>query len=274
MIKAAVLGSPISHSLSPLLHKTAYELLGVDGDYSAIEMVSEKLATFIGSLDNSWRGLSLTMPLKESVLDLDMEFDEAVLRTRSANTILFNDEGRARATSTDYLAFSRLLKVSVGSRIAILGAGGTARSAIGSLDGRVPKIDIYLRDLTKGEILKDVAPNSEVILHQLTSLDAKGLQNYDWLVSTLPAGVADGLAQELQASNEKFPSLRILDVLYHPWPTELLLILKACGAQTLDGLDLLVEQALDQIALFTGEKFDYDTMRSVLIAKGLSALSQ
>jgi shikimate dehydrogenase len=274
MKRAAVLGSPISHSLSPLLHNTAYQMLGLEAEYSAIEMVPEAISSFLDSLDSSWIGLSLTMPLKESVLDLDIDIDEIVSRTRSANTILLDGGGQPRATSTDYLAFKRLIKVEPQMRVAILGAGGTARSALGALAGSLLEVDVYLRDLAKGSHLASCAPQTTLTLHQLSELCAQDLATYDWLISTLPSGVTNALAEEIASSKMTFPNLDFLEVLYNPWPTELLIALKSAGASTLDGLDLLVEQALDQIHLMTGESFDFDTMRRVLIAKGLSVLNK
>jgi len=272
-MKAAVLGSPIKHSLSPLLHNYAYELLGIEGEYVAIEMVPERLSEFLTSLDSNWRGLSLTMPLKESVLNLGIECDEKVIRTHSANTILFGSHRELSATSTDYTAFERLLEVNGDSNVAILGAGGTARSAIGALNGLVPTIDLYLRDFAKGLAPKAAAPQSHVELHKLDTFSSEEFSRYDWIISTLPAGVSDGLAESLSSSSAKLSNLNFLEVLYHPWPTELLLATKAHGARTLDGADLLVEQALDQISLMTGESFDYQTMRKALLAKALEALN-
>src|SRR6478752_1823922 len=93
--RLAVLGSPIAHSKSPALHRAAYEVLGLDWEYDAIEVAEGGLATFLGGLDASWRGLSLTMPLKREVLPLLDELDELAAQSQLANTVLI-DGGRRR----------------------------------------------------------------------------------------------------------------------------------------------------------------------------------
>ena len=101
MIKAAVLGSPISHSLSPLLHATAYKELGIEASYDAIEVKAGGLADFLESKDASWTGFSLTMPLKEEVIDFTSNVDALAARIKSANT-LFRKDSKWHATCLLY----------------------------------------------------------------------------------------------------------------------------------------------------------------------------
>ena len=129
MIRAAVLGSPISHSLSPLIHQYAYAILGVEGSYERFEISEATFPNFIEqAMDESWTGFSLTMPLKEAAFSSSFPCDERTERIHSANTLIHN--GRTFvATSTDILAFDRLLAQVTFSRVAIIGSGGTARTA-------------------------------------------------------------------------------------------------------------------------------------------------
>jgi len=273
MMRAAVLGSPISHSLSPLLHNHAYKVLGIAAEYSAIEVRSGELKKFLDDQSElSWRGFSLTMPLKEEVISLGYNVEEIALRSRSANT-LYADEGSFRALSTDYLAFVDLLDIPRNSRVAIIGAGGTARSALAALNSKVSKVDIYLRNLDKALNLQDVAPELGISAHAYEELTPENFSQYDWIISTLPAQATDDLALTIARAERSLSGMQFLEVLYNPWPTELLMSVRTSGAKTIDGLDLLVEQALHQVQIFTQRDFDFTQMRTQLLKVGLDQLT-
>ena len=272
MIKAAVLGSPISHSLSPLLHNHAYSVLGIAGEYSAIEVKHGELAKFLSrEAKNGFNGFSLTMPLKEDVIELGIQVSAQAQRIRSANTIIFTG-GEAQATSTDLTAFQRLIPVTALSRVSVIGAGGTARALLGALDGKVPQLELFVRSTSKAQGLAAALDSTELIVKDISELSADVLSNRDWLISTVPAGVTDSFAEEISQAKIDLSGLKFCEVLYNPWPTDLLLAMKSSGSSTLDGLDLLVEQALDQIQLMTGLSFDYTSMREELLKVGLKAL--
>ena len=272
MIKAAVLGSPISHSLSPLLHNHAYSFLGIAGEYSAIEVKHGELAKFLSrEAKNGFNGFSLTMPLKEDVIELGIQVSAQAQRIRSANTIIFTG-GEAQATSTDLTAFQRLIPVTALSRVSVIGAGGTARALLGALDGKVPQLELFVRSTSKAQGLAAALDSTELIVKDISELSADVLSNRDWLISTVPAGVTDSFAEEISQAKIDLSGLKFCEVLYNPWPTDLLLAMKSSGSSTLDGLDLLVEQALDQIQLMTGLSFDYTSMREELLKVGLKAL--
>ena len=272
MIKAAVLGSPISHSLSPLLHNHAYSVLGIAGEYSAIEVKHGELAKFLSrEAKNGFNGFSLTMPLKEDVIELGIQVSAQAQRIRSANTIIFTG-GEAQASSTDLTAFQRLIPVTALSRVSVIGAGGTARALLGALDGKVPQLELFVRSTSKAQGLAAALDSTELIVKDISELSADVLSNRDWLISTVPAGVTDSFAEEISQAKIDLSGLKFCEVLYNPWPTDLLLAMKSSGSSTLDGLDLLVEQALDQIQLMTGLSFDYTSMREELLKVGLKAL--
>ena len=270
MIRAAVLGSPIVHSLSPLLHERAYEILGLPASYQAISLDAEQAPEFLRSaLVQAWSGFSLTMPLKESIfanLDLISEIDPLAQRARSVNTLLVQD-GKYRAQSTDLFAFRRLLRGRTLSRVAILGGGGTARAALVAIDSSSCEIDLLLRNPSRGADLEGVALASPVSIYGLD----RSLADYDVVISTVPVAAMNTVAQAVELSLN--PKSLFFDVLYNPSPTPALQAAGAKGSPTLDGMDLLVEQALDQIALFAGMEFDYPAMRSALLKVGRSHLS-
>jgi shikimate dehydrogenase len=248
-------------------------LLGVDGSYEKVEVKSGELENFLESVRlDGWTGFSLTMPLKEEIVELDILIEPIAKLSRSANTILFSDGEPTRALSTDKLAFDRLLNIGKDSKVAILGGGGTARSAAASLSGRVDHFDAFVRSPQKSRSLVEAAPAAEIRIHNFADFTVNTWSKYDLVVSTVPAGASDELALALHGRNEDFSAVRFVEVLYNPWPTELLASMRLLGAQCSDGLDLLVEQALYQISLFTGIEFDYDWMRSELLAVGLEQL--
>ena len=257
MIRAAVLGSPISHSLSPKLHNSAYAQLGIAGEYSRIEMTLEDFPIFVQNLDRrQWNGFSLTMPLKETVLSLVDSIDPIALRINSGNTILVTDS-RMRVLSTDFIAFRRIFNEKSFTSIAIIGGGGTARAALGALDGLVPQIDVLIRSPIREPALRACVLDSRVNFLPMNA----SIEKYDLVVSTTPAGVTDKIAVGVIA-----PQGELFEVLYHPWPTALARRWGELGNPVIPGHQLLVEQALDQIHLMTGIEFDYAQMRSHLLA--------
>jgi len=266
MIKAAVLGSPISHSLSPLLHNTAYEELGVKGSYEAIEVKAGELAKFMDGRDESWTGFSLTMPLKEEAITCAQHVDELAKRINSANT-LYRDGGAWRATSTDVLGFSDALKyhkVDIKGHVVILGAGATARAAAATCDGAAEHITVINRSLSRVAGMSDAVLESE--LSFLNWDDLSILTDADLVISTAPAGVTDSIELPKRTSAPYF------EALYKPWPTPASALWASRGGTIIDGLDLLIHQAIAQISIFSGAAFDTSVMYTLLRSVGLGAL--
>ena len=263
MIKAAVLGSPISHSLSPALHKRAYEVLGIAGSYGAIELVPELATDFLRSaVKEEWTGFSLTMPLKEVIFTMKekipLDIDPIALRMKSANTLVVQGNG-FYVTSTDRTAMIRLFQGVEKNRCAIIGGGGTARAALSALDGQASFIDFLLRSPARIEALSGIARSSEVNFYGMDH----SLRGYDLVIATVPSGGSDEIANSLEFIIPTF-----CEVLYHPFPSPLLAKTRLLGSHSIDGIDLLVEQAMDQVSLFAGQEFDLQSMRATLQATG------
>ena len=264
MIKAAVLGSPISHSLSPKIHAKAYEILGLEASYEAIEVTEESFPKFYEVLESevgtsSWSGFSLTMPLKEIVLNKCRSTDPIAERINSANT-LYKSENSWKVTSTDYLAFQNLFegcKLSIDSKVAIIGGGGTARAAIGALNSKIKTVDVLLRSTERMPGLIKAAPS--LIVNSLSM--SSSLDCYDLIIQTTPSGVFDEYVDGTTRA-----SGILLEALYKPWPTKLVSRYEQLGGKIIPGKELLVEQALYQIELFSGKSFDFKRMRSELLS--------
>ena len=261
-VRCAVLGCPIAHSLSPTLHRAAYAALGLDWEYDAREVREHELPDFLAGLDESWRGLSLTMPLKRAVVPLLDELSERAVQARAANTVVL-DRGaggvRLVGHNTDIPGVSAALRERYDGpvqRATVLGGGATAASVLlGLADLGCAAATLMVRDEARAaETLAAVARHPappEVEVRPLGS-DVPGA---DVLVSTIPASAqteAVGLVQGAGA---------VFDVVYDPWPTPLALAAADAGAVVVSGLDLLVHQALLQVELMTGSTVSLDLLR-------------
>lgn len=266
MIKAAVLGSPISHSLSPLLHNTAYAQLGLSASYEAIEVKAHSLSKFMDERDATWTGFSLTMPLKEEAISYAKHVDDLALRINSANT-LYRKAGEWYAISTDVIGFRNALEmhtVEIKGHVVILGAGATARAAAAACDSSSTQITVINRSLARVQAMSDAVIESE--LSFLNWDDLSVLADADLVISTAPAGVTDSIELPAKTSAPYF------EALYKPWPTPASAMWASRGGKVVDGLDLLIHQALAQISIFSGETFDSALMYTKLREVGLAAL--
>ena len=265
MIKMKVAGSPIGHSLSPLLHNHAYQILGVAAEFTSEDVNESTFPDFYyRSRDAGLRGLSLTMPLKEISIGFVDRVDPIAKQIASVNTIIFESTGSI-GLSTDLLAFKKLLTPYFGKSVAILGAGGTARAALGALSGTNTQVSVLTRSMNRHDQLHAAARDLEIeFLDWHTFSD---IQDRDLIISTTPAGATDGLS--VISSKADF-----FEVIYHPWPTELAKRYQNLGRYVIGGLALLVEQALFQIQYFSGVKFDHNQMRIELLKIGRAAIGR
>lgn len=266
MIRAAVLGSPISHSLSPILHRTAYEKLGIFGQYQAVDVTTERLKEFISGLDETWTGLSLTMPLKEEVLKIADEVDDLAMQINSANTLIRSAKGW-RALTTDVNGFAQALfahGVTEFQKVTILGSGATARAAAAACDAPNRQICIIHRSVER-----EAAMRKSVRMANLDFASwGSDLAEVDLLINATPAGVADSYSEKLTDQIQGV----YFEALYNPWPTKMLAKWRALGGLGIDGLDLLVHQGIDQVELMTGKSVQRTVLAPVLRMACLAAM--
>lgn len=259
--RAAVLGHPIAHSLSPALHRAAYAALGLSWDYVALDVTEDQLPDFLAHLGPEWVGLSLTMPLKRAVVPLLDDADEVVRTVGAANTVLIQGTVRSGA-NTDVPGFEAALREGgdVGGEATVLGGGATAASALAALAGLgVRQAQVYVRRRDAGAQLRRVG---EAVGLDLTVWDwadaAQGLVA-GLVISTVPAGATDHLVHAV-------PTLpgTLLDVVYAPWPTALAAQWGSRGGRVVAGHDLLVHQAAIQIRRMTGREVPIAVLRAAL----------
>ncbi|AXJ09038.1 shikimate dehydrogenase [Arthrobacter sp. PM3] len=275
-LRAAVLGHPISHSKSPALHRAAYAYLGVDYAYSATDVTEAALPEFMRRVrdearaDGSWRGLSVTMPLKTAMV---AEVDEVRGVARAlgvVNTVAFeSDAGAPRlvAYNTDVAGIVNALRhagAAPAPTAAVLGGGGTAAAAIAALKelGSVSAA-VFVRDVGRAAEARAASAAVGLPIQVLPLAGAAAaVAAADVVISTLPPRAADTLAGELAdlPAGDHYPGRLpgtggpgvLLDVAYDPWPSRIAAAWQDAGGTVVPGLEMLIYQAVEQVRLFTG----------------------
>ncbi|MFJ8281632.1 shikimate dehydrogenase [Streptomyces griseoviridis] len=250
--RAAVLGSPIAHSLSPVLHRAAYDELGLtDWSYDLFDVDEAALPGFVEGLGPEWAGLSLTMPLKRAVIPLLDTVSETAASVEAVNTLVLTDEGRRVGDNTDIPGMVAALRergIEQVDSAAILGAGATASSALAAL-ARIcaGEVVAYVRSADRAAEMRQWGERLDVEVRTADWADAADALHAPLVVATTPAGATDALA----AAVPERPAT-LFDVLYEPWPTALAARWSAYGGAVVSGLDLLVHQAVLQVEQMTG----------------------
>jgi shikimate dehydrogenase len=266
-----VLGSPIAHSLSPVLHAAAYQALGLtDWTYDAIECDEARLPELIGSLGPEWAGLSLTMPLKRAVLPLLDYADPLITQVGAANTVILRG-GMRDGFNTDVPGMAAALataSVVPDGPVLVLGSGATACSALAALaQAGVDSVTVAVRDESRAGELLAVASRVGVTVSLAPFDPDAAWGSWTLVISTVPVGVADGYAPRLMDGS--LTAAAIFDVVYSPWPTPLANAAIRVGIAVIGGFDLLLQQAAGQVALMTGRPAPLAAMRQA----GLAALA-
>ncbi|MFF4959837.1 shikimate dehydrogenase [Streptomyces sp. NPDC001222] len=260
--RAAVLGSPIAHSLSPVLHRAAYDELGLTNwSYDRFEIDEAALPGFFADLGPEWAGLSLTMPLKRAVIPLLDAISDTAAGVEAVNTVVFTEDGRRIGDNTDIPGMVAALRergVEQVDSAAILGAGATASSALAAL-ARVctGEVVAYVRSEARAAEMRQWGERIGIDVRTADWSEAARALHAPLVVATTPAGTTDVLA----AAVPERPAT-LFDVLYDPWPTALAARWSAHGGAVVSGLDLLVHQAVLQVEQMTGRSpVPVDAMR-------------
>ncbi len=263
-LRAAVLGHPISHSKSPALHRAAYAELGLDIAYDAIDVTEDALPGFMAGVrgDGSWRGLSVTMPLKAAMAAQVDEIRGVARELGVINTVAFEAEPTAGAPdrlvgfNTDVTGIVNALRyagAATAPSAAILGGGGTAAAAIAALkELGAAEAAVYVRDVGRATDARTAAAAVGLKLQVLPlTAAAPAIAGVDVVISTLPPRAADGLAGDLAVPGVAAGGV-LLDVAYDPWPSRLAAAWTAAGGRVVPGLEMLLYQAVEQVRHFTG----------------------
>lgn len=264
MINAAVLGSPINHSLSPVLHNLAYEILDLKGSYEAIEIRSGELSAFLESTSKNC--LSLTMPLKEEALSLATSSSLLTQRISSGNTLTLHD-GKWHLTSTDVAGFKYSLKahgINAPKSVLVLGAGATARAAVSYLSTITQHIQVMSRSDNRRTSMNKA---SDIDIEYLPWEPHQIINEVDLVINTSP-----GEAANIFVAGVKNPRGVLFEVIYHPWPTAISQAWARSDKEVIDGLELLIHQAISQIEIFSDHSLEREYLYMQLRKAALRVL--
>ncbi|RCW43885.1 shikimate dehydrogenase [Halopolyspora algeriensis] len=268
VVRAGVVGSPVGHSLSPVLHGAAYTALDLEHwTYERIERDADGLTELAGELGPEWVGLSVTMPGKRAALELASEVTDRAVAVGAANTLVRRPGGWA-ADCTDVDGVTGALRSAAGFSSGhsglLLGAGGTAAAALAAFaELGIGEVTLAVREPARAAEALQTAERVglRTRTERLDSLDlARASSSVDVVVSTLPAGAVDVHARELAGA------ACLLDVIYHPWPTPLATAVQQAGGRLATGLDMLLHQAFGQVEQFTGCAAPREAMRDAMSA--------
>ncbi|MFE6934185.1 shikimate dehydrogenase [Streptomyces sp. NPDC057699] len=259
--RAAVLGSPIAHSLSPALHRAAYAELGLENwSYERFDVDEAALPGFVEGLDSSWAGLSLTMPLKRAIIPLLDSVSDTAASVEAVNTVVFTEDGRRLGDNTDIPGMVAALHergVEKVESAAVLGAGATASSALAALSVICTgPVTAYVRSAARADEMRGWGERLGVDVRIADWAEATEALRAPLVIATTPAGTTDTLADAVPTA----PGT-LFDVLYEPWPTALAARWSAAGGAVVGGLDLLVHQAVLQVEQMTGRDAPLAVMR-------------
>jgi shikimate dehydrogenase len=273
-----IVGDPVSHSLSPLMHNTAFKELEVDAEYKLFPLKEDQLDDFFRDLkkkDSPIFGLNVTVPYKEIVIEHIDSLSAFAKKAMSVNTIVIDEARNLTGFNTDgpgFLAHLVELQFNTkGKRIAILGAGGTTRSILASLcliPERPESIKIYNRTVEKAhQLVKDLSAFMDVSIVKVeSSIDDLDIELSDLLINTTSVGLKD--PDDCLVDGELLHAdMLVYDVVYEPKETLLLKLAKQQGAQTANGLGMLFYQGMLSLQHWAGQELPQevkDKVREVL----------
>jgi shikimate dehydrogenase len=260
--RAAVLGHPVAHSLSPTLHRAAYAALGLsDWQYDAVDVTEDELAAFVAGRDESWAGLSLTMPLKQTVIPLLDHVEPLAEVVGAVNTVLFQGRTLIGANTDVHGIVAALGLDGPVTSAAVLGAGATASSTLAALAqlGCTSPV-VYVRAVARAGGLMRAAHRMGVTpVYRTLDVAHAEIGQADVVVSTLPPHAADPVAVLL-----RHVTGTLLDVAYDPRPTALSVAWAAAGGAVVGGEQMLLHQAAEQVRLMTGHPAPLAAMSAAL----------
>ena len=278
--KLALIGYPLSHSLSPVLYKTAFKDLGLDGSYEILPTRSEDLINRIKYLRvNKYYGFNITIPHKVPTTLFLSKYDEYVNLTGAVNTIKIEEDQSLSGFNTDVWGFMEAIPKDVDlnkKHAAIIGTGGAARAVCAGLYKLgVSKIDMYTRNVVDSkETLDTLRKRFPTITFKAiqTSL-MQGLSDIDILVNTTPLGMKNFDEESCPVSDENLETINdnaiVYDIVYNPLKTNLISKVIKLNKKYITGLDMLVYQAIRAMEIWCGEKPDFNAMKAAALEEFL-----
>ncbi len=257
-------GDPIVHSLSPAMHNAGYKALGLEDEfvYLNAQVPKGEIAGVIkGALSMRFRGVTCTLPHKQDVIPFLDELDQAAERIGAVNTVVFQN-GRSRGFNTDWQGLVGALEELTPLRekkVALLGAGGTARAALYGLKERGAEPLIFNRNLANAETLAKAFQAQALPLSEIAQIS-----DCEIIINTTPVGMYPNIEASLVPVKLLHPNQIVLDAVYYPAETRLLSDAKKAGARPVPGVRMLLHQAFPQFEHYTGKSAPKSAMEGAL----------
>lgn len=272
MNKFGLIGYPLGHSISAVIHNAGFKSLGIDATYDTLETDPEDLVDRVKFLKrNDYNGFNVTIPLKLPISLFLQEVDKSADIVGAVNTVKIDANKLFKGYNTDVLGFKKAIPsdiVLMGKRAAILGTGGASRAAaVGLIDLGVKAIDFYTRNIPNSmdllKYMRRLFPDVTFETHQIEHI--RDLSMFDMIVNCTPIGMlgrsADMMPLEIPAMETIKKSAVIYDVIYNPKKTILLKEAEKLGLQTINGLDMLIYQAISAQEIWFGKTPDFSAMK-------------
>ena len=272
MNKFGLIGYPLGHSLSAVIHKAGFKSLGVDATYDILETDPEDLVERVKFFKReNFGGFNVTIPLKLPISLFVQEVDKYADIAGAVNTVKINPDKTFKGYNTDAMGFKKAIPSSIdlkGKNIALLGTGGASRAAVLALSELgVKYIGVYTRNIPNAmdymAYMRRKFPNIEFESHQIDSV--RDLSKYDMLVNTTPIGMlgrsADMTPIEENVLKTMPENSTVYDVIYNPKKTVLLKLAENIGLNTINGLDMFIYQAIAAQEIWLGKTPDFKTMK-------------
>jgi len=274
MLKLGIIGYPLEHSLSPVMHNAALKELGIEGIYEVLETPPEKLYAKVDSLkEQGYRGFNVTIPHKVEIIKFLDSIDSFAKAVGAVNTVLINENGSFNGYNTDVYGFVEAIPAETrvklrGEKAVVLGSGGAARAVISGLaEIGIKEISIIARNQEKAQKLREIMGGnfSDIEINYIACRD---LSEYSIIVNTTPLGMYGENERLSPLSQENIATLPehslVYDIIYRPRKTKLLEYAEKRGLKTLDGLEMLVLQGAKAFELWTGKNPPVEIMRDAV----------
>lgn len=272
--KLALIGYPLSHSISAVIQKAGLESLGIEGNYEILETPPEDLVSRIKFLKaNGYHGFNVTIPLKVPMALFLDNMDKSADVSGCVNTIKILNDRTFYGFNTDIYGFQKAIPPSIqlglqGASVSILGTGGASRAVtVGLIELGVKQINFYSRNIINSSdvvnYFRKAFPEVSFKMYQTTSTGE--LLNSEMIVNTTPIGMKGHSADEMPLGLEIITKLKpgtvIYDVIYNPTKTLLLKKAQEYGLETINGLDMLINQGAKALEIWTGKVPDVNKMK-------------
>lgn len=268
-----VIGDPIEHSLSPILHNAAFSYLKLDSVFLAFQVKKENVENAMqGMRALDIHGLNVTMPHKSAVIPFLDEVDQTAKTLNAVNTI-HNNDGRLCGFSTDGIGALKALEENNadpnGKRVLLLGAGGAARAIAYTLAQKASELVILNRTSRQAEELAKVLKQTlskRVVSKALTRGNVQeSLKDSDILVNATSVGMKPDVNQSLVEAEWLKPDLTVMDIVYNPVETKLIKDAKLAKAKVVNGVEMLIHQGAASFTIWTNQQAPVEVMRQTAL---------